>query len=53
MSCKMSADKTKAVLNVEIKMFPFQISYVKICILSEIREEFLPRHNSAGGGGQF
>lgn len=29
MSCKMSADKTKAVLNVGIKMFPFQISYVK------------------------
>lgn len=49
----MSADKTKAVLNVEIKMFPFQISYVKICILSETREEFLPRHNSVGGGGQF
>lgn len=37
----MSADKTKAVLNIEIKMFPFQISYVKICILSEMREEFL------------
>lgn len=25
----MSADKTKAVLSVGIKMFPFQISYVK------------------------
>lgn len=49
MSCKMSADKTKAVLNVEIKMFPFQISYVKICILSETREEFLPGLDSVGG----
>ena len=29
MSCKMSADKTKAVLNIGIEMFPFQISYVK------------------------
>lgn len=29
MSCKMSADKTKAVLSIGIKMFPFQISYVK------------------------
>lgn len=45
----MSADKTKAVLNVEIKMFPFQISYVKVCILSDKREEFLPWHNSVGG----
>ena len=36
----MSADKTKAVLSIGIKMFPFQISYVKN-MLSEIREEFL------------
>lgn len=42
----MSTDKTKAVLYVEIKMFPFRINYVKICILSEMRQEFLPRHSS-------
>jgi hypothetical protein len=42
----MSADKTKAVLSIGIKMFPFQISYVKKCILSEMREEFLPCHGS-------
>lgn len=43
----MSADKTKAVLSIGIKMFPFQISYVKKkkkkSILSKTREEFLPR----------
>lgn len=46
----MSTDKTEAVLYVEIKMFPFQISCVKICILSEMRQEFLLCPNSVRGG---
>lgn len=46
----MPTDKTKAVLYVEIKMFPLQISCVKICILSEMRQEFLPCPNSERGG---